>query len=427
MAQRKTTEKYDLETIRKGFETFDVDGTGRIFPEELLEVMDSMNMKDKNPYIYEIIESLCSEKEYKIKGGVSLDELVNYVYEKLNVENDEGIRENFDVINNRDDDTVSMSTFESLSKNYGDNLEEDEIRYLLEKTQMGGEELNYDEFHTIMKGAKRSNTRPNNNYNFNTVNSVSSRKSNNKVYEKKNNQTISTKNSNDMSKRIRSKYLYNEQSQTNKTNPEKEIVTMTSKTTTINIKTNNNNTNNIINNVENIINNNNNNNDINDINIDDNNFDNNSQKYSYRRVKINQKSPQYDIEIEKHYSENQIPNINDLNINNDMDKNDKYEKETKITHLPDGSKQIEVIEKSEKFIEDVPISNSFNFERPDTEEKNESKTVYKIRRPKTNYERNEEIYTKVLETTEEKTDGAPKRYHRRYREYKTSTADANEK
>ena len=419
MSQKKTTEEYDLETIRKGFETFDVDGTGRIFPEELLEVMDVMNMKDKNPYIYEIIESLCSEKEYKIKGGVSLEELVNYVYEKLNVENDEGIRQNFDVINNRDNDTVSLSTFENLAKNYGNDLEDNEIRYLLEKTQMGGEDLNYDEFHTIMKGAKRSNIRKDNNYNFNNLNSASLRKSNNKIYEKKINKTINTKNSDDMSKRIRSKYLYTEQPQTNKTNPEKEIVTMTSKTTTINIKTNNNTNDNIINDVENIINNN-----------DNNNDHNNSQTYSYHRVKINQRSPKYDVvEIDNNINENEIQNNNEININNN--KNDTYEKKTKITQLPDGSKQIEIIEQSEKFIEDSPVimGNSYTFEKSidDNEEKSESKTVYKVRRPKGNFEKNEEIYSNVIETTEEKTDGMPKRYHRRYREYKTSTTDANEK
>ena len=66
MSRRKrTTEEDDLEEIRKGFEMFDVEGTGIINPAELLEAMDSMNIKDKNPFIYEIIESLNSEKEFR--------------------------------------------------------------------------------------------------------------------------------------------------------------------------------------------------------------------------------------------------------------------------------------------------------------------------------------------------------------------------
>ena len=47
--RRRTTENDDIEEIRKGFEMFDVNGTGVINPFELLEAMDSMNIKEKNP------------------------------------------------------------------------------------------------------------------------------------------------------------------------------------------------------------------------------------------------------------------------------------------------------------------------------------------------------------------------------------------
>ena len=65
----RTIENDDLEEIRKGFEMFDVNSTGIIDPLELLEIMDSMNMKEKSPFIYEIIESLSSEKEFRKKDG----------------------------------------------------------------------------------------------------------------------------------------------------------------------------------------------------------------------------------------------------------------------------------------------------------------------------------------------------------------------
>ena len=75
------------------------------------------------------------------------------------------------------------------------------------------------------------------------------------------------------------------------------------------------------------------------------------------------------------------------------------------------------------------MGNSYNFSKTigDNEEKNEFRTVYRVRRPKGNFEKTEENYSKTVETIDEKIDGMPKRYHRRYREYKTSTTDANEK
>ena len=98
--RKRTTEEDDLEEIRKGFEKFDVNGTGIINPAELLEAMDAMNIKEKNPFIYEIIESLNTEKEIKKKGGVELEELVTYVYNKVNdTETNIGLRQMHEVIN----------------------------------------------------------------------------------------------------------------------------------------------------------------------------------------------------------------------------------------------------------------------------------------------------------------------------------------
>ena len=73
---KKSTEENDIEEIRRGFEKFDVNGTGIINPAEILEAFDAMNVKEKNPFIYEIIESLNSEKEIRQKGGVELEELL---------------------------------------------------------------------------------------------------------------------------------------------------------------------------------------------------------------------------------------------------------------------------------------------------------------------------------------------------------------
>ena len=424
MSQRKTTEENDLETIRKGFEMFDVDNTGKIFPEELLEAMDSMNMHEKNPYLYEIIESLCSEKQYKINGGIAIEELVNYVYDNLtNLENSESIRQNFDVINNKDTDTVSLSTFQNLAKDYGNDLEEEEIRHLLEKAQMGGEELNFDEFETIMKGAKNNN---NNKKNYNFSNTISSRKSKG-VYEKKNQNIISNKNSNDMSKRIRSKYLYNEPQKSQ----EKEILT-TSKTTTTyqkNYEPENNFENENLDEIVQI-----------NYEIQENNSneepekqENNPLKYSYRRVIVDKNLPKNNLVEEQNIIENNEL-LNDENFA-DLDKNinineNNYKKETKITKLPDGTKQIEITEKA--YIEDAPPSRGssnrygrYSEEGSVNNSENEGRAPYKVRRPRGNFEKSENSYNKVVES-EEKIDVVPKRYHRRYRENKISTTNENE-
>ena len=162
---KKLNEEGELEEIRKGFEMFDVDGTGTIIPSEVKEAMDSMGMKEKNPFIYEVIESLCSEKQYRDNNnGISIDDLVNYVYQKVNdSETNLGLRQLFDAIKDPDTDTISMHTFIKLAKDYGDDdgMSEEDLRYLLEKTQLGGDSLTFDEFYTIMKGGESNSSKSN--------------------------------------------------------------------------------------------------------------------------------------------------------------------------------------------------------------------------------------------------------------------------
>ena len=105
---KKLNEETELEEIRKGFEMFDVDGTGKIIPSEVKEAMDSMSMKEKNPFIYEVIETLCSENQYRNNNdGISIDDLVNYVYQKVNDnETNLGLHQLFDAIKDPDTDTI---------------------------------------------------------------------------------------------------------------------------------------------------------------------------------------------------------------------------------------------------------------------------------------------------------------------------------
>ena len=435
--RRRTTEEDDLEEIRKGFEMFDVNGTGIIDPDELLEVMDAMNLKEKNPFIYEIIESLNSEKEFKNKGGVSLEELVSYVYNKVNnTETNVGIRQIYDVINDRDTDTVPMSTFYTLARDYGDQLSEEEIRSLLEKTQMGGEELNFDEFYTIMKGSRRNNVNM-------SSNRSSYKKKMNEVYVKKgsNNASLNSGENSQRKRPIKNNYNYNynynyDQPKEPEQFQEKDYNEQQSLENNISDRYNQNNIEENIP-IEKEINK-----EIKEEIKEKKEEQNDTPlNYSYKMVKIGAAPI-----VENHITveENIINNVdNNLNINdivdnsNNNDDNYTKVKETKIRNLPDGGKEIEITEKTEVKIE-RPIyrGNRYRFSRKAKEEdnnedvKNESKpTYYRIRRPRGSEQSNktdeQQVSGTKIEVEENKEVVIPKRYHRRYRDNKTSTNNDN--
>ena len=547
--KRKTTEEDDLEEIRKGFEKFDVNGTGIINPSELLEAMNAMNIKEKNPFIYEIIESLNSEKDIKKKGGVNLDELVSYVYKKVNdTETNMGLRQIHDVINDRDTDTISMTTFYDLARKYGDQLNEDELRMLLEKTQMGGTDLTFDEFYTIMKGSGKDNS----SMNMSRSSFRNKNNNNNEVYVRKsnNNSNINDNNIMNNSKIRTKKYIYKEQTKKEikpepEPEPEQEQEQEQKLEQEQEIENNNNNAS-IEENKEidfefdrrfespkqNYIEEYHEKHIIEEDQIppqDDNNINvelsqqNQIQEEEYQYNPINQVEEQHqELNISQEddthrdygqnlnayskdkdnndiYSSPKIINPNDINesqnmnelnvsqpknenseieldiqrnseaqsetssqykysyrkrkigaapihekIENNSNMNDgeaKYtkEKETKITNLPDGGKQIEITEKTE-VVKEKPYSrgyrnrfgryknedndnsnnNNKNVEEKKEEKKEDKKSYYRIRKPFSRQNEEQVAMTKV--NGEENNEvNIPKRYHRRYRESKTSS------
>ena len=141
------TQNLDLDEIRKGFEMFDVEQTGKISPSELLETFDAMNLKNKNPFIYNLISSLSTDND-----EVSIEELISYIDEKLSdSQSQEGLNLIFDSLCEPNEETLTLSTLPQIARISEDKISEKELRYLIERAQMGGEEINFDEFLQIVK------------------------------------------------------------------------------------------------------------------------------------------------------------------------------------------------------------------------------------------------------------------------------------
>ena len=149
MSKLRSILEDDIDEIRKGFEMFDVENKGQIDPIELKETMEEMNLKDKNPFIYELISSLC--KNYKSKGGLTSDEFISILEEKIcDVESNQGIKTIFEVFSDSDN-KIPMPTFYQVAKEVGDEDNGEEIRDLVEKSKTGGKEIDFSEFYDIMK------------------------------------------------------------------------------------------------------------------------------------------------------------------------------------------------------------------------------------------------------------------------------------
>lgn len=146
----------DLDLIKEGFEMFDVENKGKIAPLELKETLEEMNLKEKNMFFYEFISFLCTNKEIKFKGGITLDEFINYFIEYTSTpETKKGIKDIFKIFSDIDD-KIPMPSFYQISKEIGDEDNYNEIKHLIEMSKTGGKELNFDEFYDIMNNINKN-------------------------------------------------------------------------------------------------------------------------------------------------------------------------------------------------------------------------------------------------------------------------------
>ena len=190
MSQLVYNQEEDINKIKKGFEMFDVENSGQINPFEIKVTMEEMNLKDKNPFIYKLISSLCARKDIKSKGGITSDEFISFLQSTISeIESREGIKTIFEVFSEYDD-TIPMPKFYQTAREVGDEEGGTEIRDLVEKSKTGGKEIDFNEFYDIMKGKNPIVKYSQYSYrrrNENNRNRSQSKERNNREYEVKDN------------------------------------------------------------------------------------------------------------------------------------------------------------------------------------------------------------------------------------------------
>ena len=186
MSQKRYDTRADKKEILKGLEFFESsDDPNFINPREIKDLMDKLELREKMGFIYDLIDKLCSNKEVRRNGGLTKDEFMNYLEEKMNdTESKEGIHTFYDVFTNSKDETLPMTNFCRTAREINDYKKDQELKELLENADMTGKELDFDEFYEIMKSDGGNNKTNEKKYQPKTNNTYNSRY-NRKYYGKK--------------------------------------------------------------------------------------------------------------------------------------------------------------------------------------------------------------------------------------------------
>ena len=141
----------EIEEIKRAFNKYDFNKTGKIKPKQFLKEMNSMGLNIKAPIIYKIITEFDTEENEK-KGGISIDDLLNTMNNTLgNTENEDGIKHIFDLFKeNPNDNSLNINSLKILANSFGIKVTDEEIKNMFERASENGEELTFEEFYKLM-------------------------------------------------------------------------------------------------------------------------------------------------------------------------------------------------------------------------------------------------------------------------------------
>ena len=157
------TKRYDTnqekQLILEGLEFFESSENPDIVdPEEIKNLMDKLELKDKMPFIYDLISELCINKN---NAPLTKSDFIAFIENKLNdTETKEGIHTIYNVFTDSNGDTLPMTNFCRTAREIGDMEKDEELKNLLKEAEMTGKELNFDEFHEIMTKEQSKSNKP---------------------------------------------------------------------------------------------------------------------------------------------------------------------------------------------------------------------------------------------------------------------------
>ena len=142
----------EIEEIRNAFKKYDINKTGKIDVKRFLKEMISIGLEIRAPIIYKIFKDLDNEETEK-KGGISLDEILNIMNNKLgDLKSEDRMKNVFELLKgNSEEKYLSLDKMKELANSFGMEVTNEEIKDMLERASNNGEGLTFEEFCKIMK------------------------------------------------------------------------------------------------------------------------------------------------------------------------------------------------------------------------------------------------------------------------------------
>ena len=138
--------KEELLSLEKAFKLFaDRDGTMNL--NNMVIAMKELKFDQSEPVVYDIIAEIESENQQ----GLTYDEFVDRLTEKLQDRESQKCTERvFDLFVEDPKGTITYEVLKKVATETGDNTSDEELRRLIKNGASNGNDIPYEEFHSIM-------------------------------------------------------------------------------------------------------------------------------------------------------------------------------------------------------------------------------------------------------------------------------------
>ena len=137
--------------IKNNFESLNPDNKGIIEIQKLDDLINIINSKKKNPFLFNFIKSLTVLKKQENEEGISYEEYISYLDNILNDnKSKDGLKNIFNVFCDGDTGNISWITFSLIARELGDNEIAEKLLKKLNQSKLYTKDLNFNEFYELM-------------------------------------------------------------------------------------------------------------------------------------------------------------------------------------------------------------------------------------------------------------------------------------
>ena len=141
--------KSELEIIKKAFDLFDVDHTGKADIKEIKETLFNIGYDQKNPILFDIIAEM-DTPESQNNGGVTFLDLIDHINLKLFDKKSKEALTNLYNMFVDDSQTIRKETLKEICESIGKDYDDQSLQESLDKLAKYGRDLSYEEFESAI-------------------------------------------------------------------------------------------------------------------------------------------------------------------------------------------------------------------------------------------------------------------------------------